>query len=69
MNKWMSEWMSIQEKNDEDERLLDAPKRRDYATVLLALLQEVRQFKVCEHGELPGRCKQCERELDELGGL
>ena len=54
-----------------DERIYRAIKTGDWRTALMELFRDVRQVRICEHGNMTSyeRCPQCDDELDRLGGL
>jgi hypothetical protein len=54
-----------------DKRIYRAIKTGDWKTALMELFKEVRQVRICEHGNMTDYepCPQCEDEIDRLGGL
>jgi hypothetical protein len=52
-----------------DERIYRAIKTGDWRMALMELFRDVRQVRICEHGNMTSyeRCPQCEEELDRLG--
>ena len=57
----------------EDERIYRAIKTGDWRTALMELFRDVRQVRICTHGNMTDyqRCPQCDAELDDLmsGGI
>jgi hypothetical protein len=55
-----------------DESIYRAIKTGDWRTALMELFRDVRQVRICEHGNMTSyeRCPQCDAELDDmiLGG-
>ena len=51
-----------------DERIYRAIKTGDWRTALMELFKDVRQVRICEHGNMTDyeRCPQCDAELDDL---
>jgi hypothetical protein len=56
-----------------DERIYRAINTRDWETALMELFKEVRQVRICKHGNMTDYqpCPQCDAELDDLmsGGI
>jgi hypothetical protein len=61
---WNERWRQ----RELDERIYRAIKTRDWGTALTELFKEVRQVRICEHGNLTDyeECPQCESYLDEM---
>jgi hypothetical protein len=51
-----------------DERIYRAIKTGDWRTALMELFKDVRQVRICEHGNMTDydSCPQCDAELDDL---
>jgi hypothetical protein len=49
----------------EDERIYRAIKTGDWRTALMDLFRDVRQVRICKHGNMTDY-QQCDAEIDDL---
>ena len=63
-DNWSERWRV----RAEDERIYRAIKTGDWRTVLMELFKEVRQVRICKHGNMTSyeSCPQCNADLDDL---
>jgi hypothetical protein len=61
------DWNERRRQQELDERIYRAIKTRDWGTALMELFKEVRQVRICEHGNMTDYqpCPQCDAEFDE----
>ena len=67
-SSWSKTWLERLERQEEDERIYRAIKTGDWRTALMELFRDVRQVRICEHGNMTDyqRCPKCDAELDYL---
>ena len=67
------DWNERLRRQAEDERIYRAIRTGDWRTALMELFRDVRQVRICKHGNMTDyqRCAQCDAELDDLmsGGI
>jgi hypothetical protein len=63
-----ADWNGKWRRQAEDERIYRAIKTGDWRTALMELFRDVRQVRICKHGNMTDyeRCPQCDAELDDL---
>lgn len=66
---WSKRWIERLTRREKDERTYEAIKTGDYRRALMELFKEVRQVRICKHGNITNYrlCPQCVDELDRLG--
>jgi hypothetical protein len=62
------DWNERLRRQAEDERIYRAIKTGDWRTALMELFRDVRQVRICKHGNMTDyqQCPQCDAELDDL---
>lgn len=62
------DWNERYRQQEKDERIYRAIKTADWRTALMELFTEVRQVRICKHGNMTDyeERPQCESYLDEM---